>query len=100
MRKLLVRPQARVGLLEIWHHIAPENLAAANGVGEAFESAILDLSAMPGMGHVRPDVKDGHYRFWRVYSYVIAYRYDATMITVLRVVHGRRDFRRLFPGDR
>ena len=51
---------------------------------------------MPGIGHVRSDVKDQRYRFRRVYSYVIAYRYDDYATTILRVVHGRRDFGSLF----
>jgi plasmid stabilization system protein ParE len=37
MRKLLIQPQARVDLLEIWHRIAPNNLTAANQVGEQFD---------------------------------------------------------------
>jgi plasmid stabilization system protein ParE len=31
-----------------------------------------------------------------VYSYVIAYRYDDEKLTVVRVVHGARNFRKLF----
>ena len=51
---------------------------------------------MPGKGHQRSDVRSGKYRFWSVHSYVIAYRYDETKLIVVRVVHGRRDFRKLF----
>ncbi len=96
MRKLLIRPQARLDLLEIWHHIADDNLDAANRVGERIDSAITGLAEMPGKGHQRSDVKNPKYRFWSVYSYVIAYHYDATTLTVVRVVHGKRDFRDLF----
>ena len=72
MRKLLIQPQAGVDLLEIWHHIAGDDLAAANRVGERLERAIRDLVAMPGKGHTRSDVGVAHYRFWSVHSYVIA----------------------------
>jgi plasmid stabilization system protein ParE len=100
MRKLLIQPQARLDLLEIWNYIARDNVTAADRVGVALEAAMLDLVAVPGMGHTRTDVDDPRYRFWHVYSYVIAYRYDDKSLTVVRVVHGRRDFRRLFGARR
>jgi toxin ParE1/3/4 len=96
MRKLLIQPQARVDLLEIWHYIARDDLQIANRVGETLDAAIRGLLAMPGQGHTRTDVRNPKLRFWSVYSYVIAYRYDDETLTVVRVVHGRRNFRKLF----
>jgi toxin ParE1/3/4 len=96
MRRLLIQPQARADLLEIWQYIARDELTAANRVGERLERAIRDLVTMPGKGHTRADVKVPSYRFWSVHSYVIAYRYDDQSLTVVRVVHGARDFRKLF----
>jgi toxin ParE1/3/4 len=98
MRRLLIRPQARLDLLEIWHHIARDSIDAANRVAESLESAIRGLRDMPGKGHLRGDVKNSAFRFWSEKSYVIAYRYDDDSVTVVRVVHGHRDFRRLFKG--
>ncbi len=97
MRKLLIQPQARVDLLEIWHYIASDSIRAANMVGEKLERAICELLEFPGKGHKRLDVRDPRYRFWSVYSYVIGYRYDETTLTIVRVVHGSRKFRGLFP---
>ncbi|HEX8912491.1 MAG TPA: type II toxin-antitoxin system RelE/ParE family toxin [Humisphaera sp.] len=97
-RKINVRPQARLDLLEIWHHIAADSVQNANLVTDRIETAIRNLAAMPGMGHERPDVDDPRYRFWSVSSYVIAYRFDATTLVVVRVVHGSRDFRGLIRG--
>jgi toxin ParE1/3/4 len=96
MRKLLIQPQARLDLLEIWHHIAQDNVRAANQVNEKLDAAICSLLTMPGMGHARADVKDVRYKFWSVFSYVIAYRYNDATLTIVRVVHGSRDFRKLF----
>ena len=96
MRKLLIRPQARVDLLEIWHFIAKDDPGAANRVSERIEEAIRGLVVMPGKGHTRADVRAPQYRFWSVYSYVIAFRYDDETLTVVRVVHGARNFRTLF----
>jgi plasmid stabilization system protein ParE len=72
MRKLRIQPQARVDLLEIWHHIAPNSIDNANKVSQKLEEAIRGLFDMPGKGHTRMDVKNKSYRFWSVYSYVIA----------------------------
>ena len=96
MRRLLVQPQARIDLLEIWHHIARDSVVNATRVSERLEQAIRDLVPVPGKGHVRADVKNPNYRFWSVRPYVIAYRYDDRTLTIVRVVHGARDFRRLF----
>lgn len=76
MRRLLIQPQARVDLLEIWHYIARDSRDIANRVSEELEAAIRQIQRMPGIGHFRQDVPDPQYRFWSVYSYIIGYRYD------------------------
>jgi toxin ParE1/3/4 len=96
MRRILIQPQARVDLLEIWHHIAQDSIAAATKVTDRVEEAIEGLAQMPGKGHSRADVRNKAYRFWSVYSYVIGYRFDEETLIVVRVVHGRRNFRKLF----
>ena len=96
MRKVLVLPEAAEDLREIWNFIAAGNVAAANRIVDELEGAMGGLAAMPGKGHGRRDVKTPDLRFWNVHPYVIAYQYDAKALTVVRVVHGRRNFRRLF----
>ena len=100
MRRIQFQPDARVDLLEIWHYIANNSVRAANRVIETIEAEIRGLASMPGKGHRRPDVKHTAYRFWSVYSYVVGYRFDDTSLTVIRVVHGARDFRKLFKSKR
>lgn len=53
------------------------------------------LADHPGMGHKRADVADDRYRFWSVYSYVIAYRVENDVLLVVRVIHGARNVRRV-----
>ncbi len=48
------------------------------------------------MGHTRADVTDKRYLFWVVARHVIAYRVENQELVVVRVLHGARDFRRLF----
>ena len=96
MRKLLIQPQAKADLSEIWHYIAAQSPTAADKVGQKLDDALQGLLSMPGKGHKRNDVKDPQYRFWSVYSYIIVYRYDDTSLTVIRVIHGRRNLRTIF----
>ena len=96
MRKLFITPQARLDLLEIWHYIANDSIDAANRVGEKLDVAICDLLPFPAKGHRRADVKESRYLFWNVYSYIIAHRYDNETLTIIRVLHGSRDFRKIF----
>jgi plasmid stabilization system protein ParE len=79
------------------HHIATDNFAAANGVTADIERAIARLGKMPGKGHMRADVEDPQYRVGPVHSYVIVYSFDDTSLTVARILHGARDFPKLFP---
>ena len=58
--------------------------------------AFRKLADMPGMGHFREDLLDKHYKFWSVYSYVIAYRWDVKPIQIIAVVHGARDLEAFF----
>ena len=51
---------------------------------------------MPGLGHRRADVENPDIRFWKVYSYLIAYRPNTAPLRVIRVVHGAQDFPKLF----
>lgn len=97
MRQIFIKPQARVDLLEIWHHIAQDSAEAAHKVSLRLESEIVALAEFPGKGHKRADVADERYHFWSVYSYMIAYRFDQESLQVVRVVHGARNFRNLFP---
>lgn len=96
MRELRFKPQARLDLLDIWHFIAQDSVSTANRVGEEFDATLRDLTVMPGKGHRRADVKEAGFHFWNLYSYVIAYRYDDASVTIVRVIHGRRNFRKLF----
>lgn len=81
---------------EIWLHIARDNPEAADRVDEAIHDAMRSLAEMPGMGHRRADVTNSQYRFWKVYSYLIAYRLQGSTLIVVRVIHGARDLRKVF----
>jgi toxin ParE1/3/4 len=92
--------QANKDIERICEGIAENNPDAADRLDEQIHRAIQLLADFPGMGHTRADVKDRRYLFWTVGSYVIAYRVDQKGLVVVRVLHGARDFRRLFNQGR
>jgi antitoxin ParD1/3/4/toxin ParE1/3/4 len=53
------------------------------------------LGEHSGIGHARADLAEEVVRFWPVFSYLVIYRPDANPIQIVRVLHGKRDVRRL-----
>jgi toxin ParE1/3/4 len=98
VRRIIISRTARQELRDIWTYLATAaGPTIADRILAEIYDALQDLSDMPGMGHTRVEASDLRYRFWSVRSYIIAYRYTARMLHVARILHGRRDFRGLFP---
>jgi plasmid stabilization system protein ParE len=53
------------------------------------------LADNPAIGHVRPDLTHQHVRCWSVFKYLVIYRPDTKPLEIVRVLHGRRDVKRL-----
>ena len=97
MKRFFITPTARRDLNAIWDYLCEKvNERLANRILAELHDAIQMLAENPGFGHSRADVDDPRYRFWSVRRYVIAYRTDLKPFTVARVVHGARDFKKLF----
>ena len=77
-------------------YIAADSVDAAERLDARMHREMQNLADMPGIGHTRRDVTNPRYRFWSVGNYVIAYRIEKGVLVVSRVVHGARDFRKLF----
>jgi toxin ParE1/3/4 len=85
-------PDAANDVLAIWEYIADDDSeVAADHVIKRLYSECQKLADMPGMGHYREDLLDRRHRFWNVWSYVIAYRWQAKPIQIIAIVHGARD---------
>jgi plasmid stabilization system protein ParE len=61
----------------------------------AIERCFALLADRPGIGHARSDLTDAAVKFWSVYSYLVVYDPAAQPIEIVRVVHARRDVRKL-----
>jgi len=100
-REVIFSRTALKDLDAIWDHLSiAANLQVASAMNESILLEIDALADFPGIGHRRSDVRDERYRFWSIKSYVIAYRYTRNRLYIARVIHGARDFRRLFESKK
>ncbi len=63
---------------------------------EHFEEAFDRLAASPGIGFHRKQLTGPSLRWWPVFRFLILYDPREEPLTVLRIVHGARDLKRLF----
>lgn len=89
--------QAEDGLLQIHGYNAAHSIQAASRFVTHLHDNCLRLSEMPGLGVSRDKLRPG-LRQRVVSEYLILYRIDGDSIQVVRVVHGRRNLKKLFPA--
>src|SRR5262245_1717891 len=90
-------PEAQGDLQRIANYIASEaNIGRAIKVLHTSREEFGRLAEMPGIGHFRRDLLDKRYKFWRVYSFLVVYRWDTKPIQIIAVVHGARDLEAFF----
>ncbi len=98
MAEVLRTPQARADLLEIWLHIAEDNIDSADRFLAAVDLKGRTLADFPEMGercaHLGPSL-----RLFTAGNYVIFYRPIENGIQIIRVVSGARDLETLFDSD-
>jgi plasmid stabilization system protein ParE len=99
MARLIVSPEASADVDEILDWLEREaGTAVALRYAERFRAAFGHLMAFPEIGARRPKFH-ADMRIWAVAPYVIFYQFDddTETISVLRILHGRRDItERLF----
>ncbi len=81
-------------LFEIWNYIRVDNPEAADRVEAELLEKCESLARMPGQGHRRPDYTRAPVLFFRVYSYLIAYRPGTDPLQILAMIHGARDVKK------
>ena len=97
MSGYLLTPQAQRDLESIADYLALEaSIERAIEILRDVREEFRKLAEMPGMGHFREDLLDRRYKFWSIYSYVIAYRWDVDPIQIIAIVHGARDLDAFF----
>lgn len=84
------RPLAALDILDIWDHIADDNMAAADRWIDALDAAFSRLATRPMMGRARPEIAPD-LRSFPFRRYVIYYVPLSDGIDVVRVLHSARD---------
>lgn len=95
MARVTKSRRAQRDYLDIWKHIARDNIRAADDVLDAFDAALPDLVRFPGMGTTRDDLAEG-LRCWPVGNYLLLYRRVKGGIQLSRVLHGARNLKAVF----
>src|SRR5437764_3170818 len=84
MKSYELTTEAKRDLETIGEYIAGEaSVDRAVKVLSELDEAFLKLGDMPGLGHFREELLDQRYRFWSLYSYLIAYRADLRPIQIV-----------------
>jgi toxin ParE1/3/4 len=93
-------PRARKDLSEIYDFIGVqrESPDAARRLVESIRKKAEAYGRQPSMGTLHTDIDSAqkNIRSFRVKSYLAFYRETPQGIYVLRILHGRRDYRSLF----
>jgi toxin ParE1/3/4 len=102
MGRLLVNDRVDADLDEIADYIARDDLDAALRFYDAARRAFHFLSDYPRAGaiHVQSDPRFAEMRLWpisRFRDYLVCYIPLSDGVVILRVIHGARDVRRIFP---
>jgi toxin ParE1/3/4 len=95
MNRAYFSASARSDLLEILEYIGLDKPGAAVSQVEKLEAACSMLARNPYSGTSRDDLLP-NLRAFSLGNYVVFFRACADGIEVVRVVHGSRDYRKLF----
>lgn len=94
MAKLIVTADAENDTRDILEYLRSEaGPRIAEKFGRRFKAAIERFASIPGVGAPRPAL-GANVRISVVFPYVLIYEYecDDDTVTLLRILHGRRNF--------
>lgn len=95
MRRVEISRRAEKDFLEITRYIGRDGLEVAEKFGDRIDSIFDALAENPKLGRLRHDL-GGRLRSIPEGNYLIFYRESADRITILRILHGARDLRRIW----
>ena len=93
-----ISSEAQNDLLEIWCHIAEDDIDLADRIEREFHDLFVSLARHPSLGHKRRDLTDKAVLFFPLYSFLIVYQAELKPIRIMAVLRGKRDVRRLLKG--
>ena len=95
-RKILVLPEAEYDIEDTYNYIAETNRDRAMQFFDAARQTFAELSRIPGLGQFyisdADDISDLHRWFIKGFrNYLVFYRFNDEILTIVRVIDGRRD---------
>jgi plasmid stabilization system protein ParE len=79
--------------------VAAENPVASVRLQRAIRKRLERLKTFPGLGRVVPELGDPELHEVVVAPYRILYRHSVSLVTIVAVVHGRRDLVEALPEE-
>jgi toxin ParE1/3/4 len=98
MARIIRTRQSREDVIEIWEYIARDSALAADKLLRKFDETVRRLSEQPLIGAAQDKYRSG-LRSFPVGKYVIFYEVDSDGITIIRVLHGARDWPRIIDDE-
>jgi antitoxin ParD1/3/4/toxin ParE1/3/4 len=97
MNRYVLTAEAPKDLKQIRDYVLQEGgCRAARYVVTSIVNAFRGIARTPGQGHHRDDLTPRpELRFWSVFSYLIVYRVDEKPLTIVAIIHGKRQVERL-----
>jgi toxin ParE1/3/4 len=99
MAEIILDTAAKADLLEIWQHIAEDNLAAADRVLDQIWDGMRVIARFPMGGTARPELAPDLHSYSVKKTYVIFFRAMPGGVQIARVLHGRRDIDAIFGSN-
>src|SRR5260370_37847780 len=93
MSRYVLTAEAQDDLRQIRDYVLDEGgFRVARHVVGSLVAEFRALARTPGQGHRRDDLTGRReLRFWSVFSYLIVYRVDRKPLTVVAILHAKRD---------
>lgn len=93
MSRYVLTTEAQQDLKQIRDYLLREaGSRVARHVTSSIVAAFHSLVRAPGQGHRRADLTSrDELRFWSVFFYLIVYRIDRNPLSVIAVIHGKRN---------
>lgn len=90
MARIIRAAAAEADAVEIWFHIAADNIEAADRLLDRLNGVIRAISLQPHLGKSIEELAP-NLRFFPVGSYLIFYRPSSDGIEIVRLLHSARD---------
>ena len=98
MAEIRHSPQSEADLEAILEYLHQNQPTVAERYATAFYEKGAGARTVPEMGRLRPEIAP-NLRSTLVHPYVLFYRVEGETVQIVRILHGKRDLRRIFQEE-